>query len=105
MVGLSSTTTTILIAHLAWVAGTFPFFESEALAKLSDVAAIQARLLEEDREDVIADLNNTRREHCKASGRAKNIYQQQLTSLQERYKDLYGSYREFELPPCSDYSQ
>jgi len=105
IVFLAGTNLSLLVLHFAWVSGSVPFFETEALAKRSEVIAIEARLLQEDREDVIADLNNTRREHCKAKGRAKDIYQQQLTNLQERYKDLYNSAREFDLPPCDDYSQ
>lgn len=105
IVFLTGSTATMLFMHLAWVAGAVPYFEGEALAKKSEVAAIQQRLLREDKEDIILELVNTRREHCKSTGRAKDIYLERLNRLQERYKDLHNSSREFSLPSCGDFSQ
>lgn len=104
MVILTGCTTGLLLVHFAWVSGNVPYFQGEALAKRSEVQALATKIYEDDREDVVKDLVDTRRDQCKTTGMAKDIYTERIARMLERYKDLHDN-RAFELPSCEDYDQ
>lgn len=103
VVSMNAIALTMILFHVLWSFKMVPFLNNQGFVTSIEYKELTTTIQDLRRKNLVRTILESRKNQCRSTGKAKDLYTHEIAELLEEYQRLFG--QAFQLPDCEDFAQ